>query len=183
MTAQGAGEGFPWWVLLLQGIAAVVLGVLLFARPGVTTLILVQFVGWYWLVTGIFGLATLFVDKTLWGWRLFGGLLGVLAGGMVISRPLWSTVVVATVYIIILGINGLLIGTVDIVNAFRGAGWGTGAFGVLSIVLSVWLLSNAPEAAIALPWVVGVLAVAFGLFGIVAAFQLRGAQAGGPATA
>jgi len=37
------GPDVPWWLVLLEGIALVILGILLFASPGMTTLILVQF--------------------------------------------------------------------------------------------------------------------------------------------
>jgi uncharacterized membrane protein HdeD (DUF308 family) len=43
-----------WWVVLLRGIALLVLGGLLVAKPEVTAIVLIQFLGAYFLVDGVF---------------------------------------------------------------------------------------------------------------------------------
>src|SRR5262245_13303243 len=86
----------PWWLLLLQGIAAVILGLRLCAAPGATLVVLVQVLGMYWLVNGIFVLVSIFVDSSNWGLKLIGGIIGVLAGLAILQHPLWSAVMVPT---------------------------------------------------------------------------------------
>jgi len=44
----------PWWLLLLEGLAALIIGIYLIISPARTTLFLVQVLGWYWLITGIY---------------------------------------------------------------------------------------------------------------------------------
>ena len=165
--------GVPWWATLIQGIAALIIGLLLMTQPIVTTVTLVYFIGWWWLISGIFEIGTLFVDRTAWGWRLFTGLLSILAGGYIIAAPLIGAVVVVGVATLLLGINGMIIGVVDIIKAFQGAGWGKGALGVLSFVLGAVIAFNFTTFMAALPWVWGLFAIVFGIAAIVMAFQAR----------
>jgi uncharacterized membrane protein HdeD (DUF308 family) len=172
-----SGTIMPWWLTLIQGIAAVIIGGLLIFQPLTTTVILVLFFGWWWLISGIFELGSLFVDRTAWGWRLFTGLLSVFAGIYIIGAPLMGAAVVVGVATLMLGINGMVIGIVDIIKAFQGAGWGKGALGVLSLVIGAAIAFNFTSFMLALPWVWGVFAVAGGFAAIALAFQMRKAQA------
>src|SRR5690242_6668938 len=95
-TSRVVSGGTPWWVVLLEGIAGVIIGICLLISPGMTTLVLVQFLGFYWLFCGILSLVSLFVDRTAWGWKLVGGILGIIAGLIVIRHPLWSAVLIPT---------------------------------------------------------------------------------------
>jgi len=114
------GSSIAGDALMLSSIAAVIIGLLLFASPGATMTVLVQILGWYWLITGIMGLVMMFVDTTMWGLKLFGGLLGVFAGILIIQNPLWATILAPTVFVFILGFDGVLIGGVDLIKAFQG---------------------------------------------------------------
>lgn len=175
MVAQTQTEtkGYPWWLLLIEGVAAVIIGILLFTAPARTAIILVQFVGIYWLISGIFALISLFMDRTAWGWKLFMGILGILAGIFVLQNQLASPIIVGATLIIILGVQGILIGIVQLIRAFQGGGWGIGILGVLSIVFGIILLSNTLIATALLPWVLGGFAIAFGILAIIMAFRMR----------
>ena len=175
MTAEAsAGEKqVPWWLVLVQGIAAIIIGVLLLIEPRMTTAILVQVMGIYFLVAGIVNLVSLFVDRTAWGWKLVLGILGIVAGMTIIQHPLWSSVLVPATLALILGIDGLIFGIVGLVQAFQGAGWGAGILGVLSIIFGILLITNPLIAGFALPFVLGIFAVMGGILALVAAFQMR----------
>lgn len=164
----------PWWLVLLEGIAAIIIGALLLTSPGATILILVQFLGIYWFVSGIFKIISIFIDSTMWGWKLFAGILGILAGIIIIQHPLWSTLIVPTTLVIILGIDGIIIGIVSLIQAFRGGGWGVGVLGILSILFGLILVFNPVIGAATLPWVLGIFAIVGGIFAIIMAFRLRG---------
>ena len=43
----------PWWLILPEGIAAVIIGIFLLTAPGITLLFLVQVTGFFWLIGGI----------------------------------------------------------------------------------------------------------------------------------
>src|SRR5437764_614053 len=82
----------PWWFVMIAGISMFIVGLLLLISPGMTLLVLVQFLGAYWLVTGILSLVNLCIDRTRWGWKLVSGVLGILAGLVVLRDPLWSAI-------------------------------------------------------------------------------------------
>jgi uncharacterized membrane protein HdeD (DUF308 family) len=163
----------PWWLVLLQGIAALILGIFLLTQPLGTTFFLVQFLGIYWLISGIFQIIGMFIDSTAWGWKLFAGILGILAGIAVLNNPLWSTVLVPSVLVIILGVQGIIVGIVGLLQAFKGAGWGAGILSGLSLVFGILLISSPLAAALALPWVIGIFAIAGGIASIFAAFKMK----------
>jgi len=43
-----------WWLLLLEGITTIILGILLISQPAGTLAVIVIFLGIYWLIEGIF---------------------------------------------------------------------------------------------------------------------------------
>ena len=176
MTAQTAvsgGRQTYWWLVLLQGIAALILGILLLTNPAATAVILVQFLGIWWFVGGIFDIVGMFLDRTAWGWKLFSGILGIIAGLLILNHPLWATVLIPTTLVLIMGIFGIVIGITSLIRAFQGAGWGTGVLGVLSILFGLVLVANPLLAAIGLPWVLGIFGIVGGFAAIVMAFRLR----------
>jgi uncharacterized membrane protein HdeD (DUF308 family) len=163
----------PWWWVLIQGIAGIVLGFFLLTAPGATLTILVQFLGFYWFVTGILAIVMIFVDRTGWVWNLVVGILGILAGIVIIQHPLWSAVLVPAVAIIFLGAQGLVSGAIHLYQAFRGGGWGVGILGALGIIFGLYLLFNPLVGAAVLPWVLGIVGIVGGIAAVVMAFRLK----------
>ncbi len=173
-TAQQVEEsGAPWWLILIEGIALIILGLLFMTNTAATTIIFIQVLGIYWLIKGILSIVAIFIDSSQWGWKLVIGIIGILAGIIILQHPLWSPLVVGSTLIIILGIQGLIIGVVEIIQAFQGAGWGSAILGILSIIIGIWLLANIGAATLALPWAVGLLAIIGGIVAIVAAFRVK----------
>lgn len=169
----------PWWLVLLEGIAAVILGILLLTAPGITLFALVQVTGFFWLIGGILRLVSIFVESSLWGWKLLAGILGVLAGIVVLQHPIWSTLLLPAIYVIILGVQGIILGGTSLVVAFRGGGWGTGVLAALSIILGIVLLLNPLFIGIeVLPVVLGAFSLLGGILAIVAAFAIRRGSVG-----
>src|SRR5215208_5492272 len=168
----------PWWLVLLEGIAAAIIGLFLLTAPGATLFVLIQVVAIFWLVGGLFRIISIFLDSSLWGWKLVGGVLGILAGIVVLQHPVWSSVLVPAIYIIILGIQGLILGGVNLVMAFRGEGWGIGILGALSIVFGLVLLFNVWIGVAALPLILGAFGLVGGVFAIVMAFAMRSMERG-----
>lgn len=175
-VSVSARSSMPWWVTLIQGLAAVVIGGLLMFQTVTTTVVLILFFGWWWLISGVFEVGSIFVDRTAWGWRLFTGLLSIFAGIYIIASPLIGTVIVVGVATLILGINGMIIGVVDLVKAFQGAGWGKGLLGALSFVVGAYIAFNFEKFMLILPWVWGLFAAAFGIAAIIMSFQIKKTQ-------
>lgn len=163
----------PWWVVLIQGIAAVIIGVLLLVNPRITTVVLIQFLGIYWFIVGIIDIVRIFIDSSMWGWKLFSGIIGILAGIAIIQYPLWASFLVPGVLVWVFGFFGIIIGIIGLIQAFQGAGWGAGILGILSILFGLLLIFNALYASLTLPFIFGILAIVGGLAALVMAFQMR----------
>lgn len=160
-----------------MGILAIVFGLLLLVSPAATSTWVAFLVGIWWLASGIMNLVSMFVDHSMWGWKLFAGILGIVAGVIVLDavgdKPLLTTLGLASIYIFVLGIQGIIIGIIDIVKAFQGGGWGIGLIGVLSMLFGAFLMYNPFAGALALPFVFGILAIVLGAAAIFMAFRVR----------
>ncbi|MEM7191666.1 MAG: HdeD family acid-resistance protein [Pseudomonadota bacterium] len=163
-----------WWVFLLEGIASVLFGFLLITRPAETLVALVLFLGFYWLFIGVLELVRVFVDKSVpWYWSLLIGVLGVLAGIIVLKHPVLSAVVLPAAIVLWLGVLGVVIGIVAIIGAFTGGGVGSFIFGLVNLIIGVILLGAPIPAALAVPIVFGVLLLVQGVILIFYAFKVR----------
>lgn len=170
---QAEGTQVPWWLVLIEGIALIILGLLLLANPAKTSVIVIQVLGIYWLIVGIIKIVSIFIDSSMWGWKLFAGIVGILAGILILQHPLYAPLLVGAALVIILGIQGLIMGIVGLIQAFQGAGWGVGILGVVSILIGILLLANLWLFTFSLPWVIGILAIVGGIIAIIAAFRVK----------
>jgi uncharacterized membrane protein HdeD (DUF308 family) len=167
----------PWWLVLMGGILSVVIGVLLLTVPVKTVVALTLALGIYWIVQGIFTLVGMFIDHSAWGWKLFIGILSILAGIAILSYPLYSAVAIPKIMILIFGIQGLIYGIVMLIMAFKGGGWGAGILGALSIVFGLILMANWQEfvAIVSLVFAAAFFALFMGIVQIFQAFRQKAA--------
>jgi uncharacterized membrane protein HdeD (DUF308 family) len=174
-------EARPWWVLLIEGILAVVIGAILLWAPAKakveTYQILVAVLGLYWVISGIMTLVHMFQDHTAWGWKLFMGVISIIAGAYVLMYPVASGLALPRIFVLVLGIWGIMQGIVMLVMAFRGGGWGIGILGALLLLLGIYLVANwsAPLMGLAFLWAAAITALVGGVFLIVIAFRQRSA--------
>jgi uncharacterized membrane protein HdeD (DUF308 family) len=166
----------PWWLVLIEGILLIIVGILLLTRPLATWSSLVWVIGLYWFISGIFNLVKLFWDRSMWGWKIFAGIVGIIAGYFLITNPWGGTFVFSATVVLMLGLFGIFIGIANLIQAFRGAGWGTGILGVVSIILGIIILSNQQAFLLSLPWAIGILAIIGGIIAIFNSFRIRGAK-------
>src|SRR6266571_4697698 len=157
--------GFPWWVVLVEGIFALIFGLLLISAPGSTSLFLVTVLGFYWLIRGIFSIIEIFIPNTgtHWGWLLFMGILGIIAGMVVLRNLGYATVLVGTFIIVFLAVDALIMGIMGLIRAFTGGGWGPG----------ILLFTNVFGAVLALPIVIGAILIVGGIVAIFFSFRIR----------
>ena len=176
-TAPSQKGYWPWWLILINGVAAIIIGFLLITSPAATLITLMWFLGFYWIFSGIFSIVSIFMDRTAWGWRLFMGVLSLLAGWILIAHPIGSAAVVPATFVWLLGLQGIVIGIISLIEAFRGAGWGAGILGVISIILGAVLVGNAFDNAVVtaavVAWVGGIFAVVGGIAAIIMSFRVR----------
>ena len=110
------GGGFRV-LLMVLGILSIIVGVLALQNIVQTVAVLVLLLGAYWIVHGIIEAAVAVADRTTphRGLQISAGLIGVLAGIVVLSYPINSIFTLA----IILGIWLSLYGIMLVVLAFR----------------------------------------------------------------
>lgn len=166
----------PWWIVLIQGIAAVLIGILLLTNPIQTASVIVFAIGLYWVITGVISLVRIFTDRGHTFWKLFSGIIGIIAGWFLMTNVGDGAVVIFGVtVIIVLAIQGIIMGIIGLIEAFQGGGWGPGILGAISIVIGILLLGSPLGYAAVLPWVVGIFAIVGGIFAVIMAFRLRSA--------
>jgi len=174
MTAIQPQPSSIWWFFLLEGIAGIILGLLLITDPDATMVALVTFLGFYWLIMGILALVRIFVDHSVpWIWSLLIGIVGILAGILVLRHPLLATLTVPTVIVIILGVQALIMGVLELIGGFTGGGIGSFILGVIYALAGLLLLSSPLGAALAVPLVFGVLLLIQGVALVILAFRVR----------
>jgi uncharacterized membrane protein HdeD (DUF308 family) len=78
------------------------------------------------------------------------------------------------VLVIILGVQGLIMGALEIVGGLRGGGIGSFILGVINVLIGIILLSSPTTAALAVPLVFGILLIIEGVCLLVWAFRVRG---------
>ena len=150
MTATAVQpQGRPWWLTLIMGIAAIVVGgTLIFGSLTAQArmyLLLVQLVGIWWLVDGISTLIYMFIDRRVWGWKLFSGIVGLIAGGWILIYPVYAAIALPRIFLLIIGIWGLIYGIQMIVANLRTRDWGAVVLGAVTLVLGLILVANYDE--------------------------------------
>ena len=182
-TDMGMGVGareettFPWWLVLLEGIFAALFGILLLIAPGASLIFLAQLLGFYLFIEGILRLVSIFVDSSSWGLKVGSGILGILAGLVVLNHPLLSAFAIPQYIVYIIGFLAVFGGIGGLIQAFQGGGWGAGILGILASIFGIIVLLNPLIGVVALPFVLGGFMLAGGIGAIVASFRLRSSPA------
>ena len=166
-----------WWMPLVRGILLIIFGLLMFARPGATLLILIQFMGAYWLVSGIFDLVEGIIGHTERSriWMIISAIISILAGFFVLGQPIIAGLLTATFLVYLIGIASIASGVMHFF-AGRDGSWSWGGFfiGILYIIFGLIVVANPLMTEATLIFLLPIWAIITGIFAIVAAFMLRG---------
>jgi uncharacterized membrane protein HdeD (DUF308 family) len=104
-------------ITFFRGLFATILGLVLLFQPEKTTPMLGNFMGMFWLVSGLVSLRWGASGERVRGWALLAGLIGVLVGLGTLSRGLLGDYFPRDVMLSVLGVVILLTG---IMHAFGG---------------------------------------------------------------
>lgn len=171
----------PWWIVLLEGIVSVGLGVLLFAYPFATFTAFLMILGCFWIISGIFGLIGLIAGLPVasrWWVGLLWGLLSIVAGIFVLNHPFLTSFVAQTflVYVvaIMLIVNGVTaVVTANIWTEHTHSKWGIILLALFFIILGIILLLTPFLSFYILMILVGAFSLTFGVAMIIYAFMMR----------
>ncbi len=164
-----------WWVVALQGLAAVLFGVLTLVWPRESLSALVIVFGVFALADGLLALIAGIAARWL-PVALAGG-AGIVAGILAIVWPN----ITATALLYLIAAWAIVTGIFEIVAAIElrrlvDGEWVMAFNGILSIVFGVLLVLFPSSGALALAWLIGAYAIISGIALIVLAFRVRGWQ-------
>jgi uncharacterized membrane protein HdeD (DUF308 family) len=110
-----------WWLVVLEGVAGIILGVLTFRSPDTTALVLLTFIAAWSIVTGIFEIATAVRLRKMIAneWLLIlSGIVSIIFGALLIAQP--GAGAISIVWL--LGAYALLFGILTLMLALRVRG-------------------------------------------------------------
>jgi len=147
-----------WRLFLIQGAIMIVLGVLAVAAPAVATIAAGIFIGWLFLVSGIFGLMAAFSarDVPAFLWTLITALLSVIVGAWLIWQPIEGAASLTIVLIAFFIVEGVFQAAASLVyrNELPGSwGWML-VSGLADLVLAAIVILGWPGSAV---WTLGLL--------------------------
>jgi len=162
-----------WWSYLIRGIIAIIVGVMLLAWTGATARVIADIVGLFAILDGLVNVILSImraVDKEKWVGTLIWGLVGILIGGIIISRP----AVLLTIIVVLVGLWAIIMGIVMLVGSVEmpphtGRGW-VGLLGILSVGLGIIILAYPYGSVYAAAVLIGIYALVVGCFDIFLAF-------------
>ena len=168
-----------WWIVLVQGIAVIILSLILLAQPLGTTVILTLFFGIYLF---IFGFVELF--HALFGrnthnrlWMSVKGFISFLVGVFLLAQPLFFTTSLPAYLLYLIAFVLIFIGAISIFGKPQGDDHrhiSTIILGILEILLGLAILTVPIMYSLpALIFGAGILGVAMGVTMIVDSFRLR----------
>jgi uncharacterized membrane protein HdeD (DUF308 family) len=175
-----------WWLVLLRAIAAILLGILLFANPGALLMVIMIYIGVYWLIDGIFTvIASLRGRKNLehWGWGIFTGIISILAGLVVLSQPVLSALLTTTFFAYLVGFLAIVSGISSLVSGFRlhqaSGEWSMIIGGLMSLLFGLLLVFNPLFSSFVLLSMAGIFALIGGIILLLFAIRMRSAVKAG----
>jgi uncharacterized membrane protein HdeD (DUF308 family) len=166
-----------WWAVALRGIVAILFGLFAFFYPGVTAFALVIVFGAYALVDGVFSIVSAVraaESHQRWGQLLLVGICGILAAAVVWFYPGLA----ALGLLFVIAAWAIVTGVLEISAAFRlrqfmSDWWWWLIAGVASLLFGVLLFWHPGAGALAVLWLIGTYAIAFGIFLLGLAWRLH----------
>ena len=95
------------------GVLSIIVGFALLRTPFQSVEVFIFVLGIFWLVQGVMTFVAAFSDKQGRNWRLFSGILGIIAGVIILVYPISSAVTLALIggiWLVILGITQVIAG-------------------------------------------------------------------------
>ncbi|HVN30746.1 MAG TPA: HdeD family acid-resistance protein [Thermoanaerobaculaceae bacterium] len=114
----GRKESEDWWVLLLEGLVGIGIGILTFRAPGLTTVALLFFIAIWAMVSGLMQVVTAIrLRKEIKGelWMVLGGILWICLALCLVAFPLAG----ALTMVWVIAFVAVLSGVTQILLAFR----------------------------------------------------------------
>lgn len=180
-TSSKKFVGSMWKLIMTKSIVLMTLGLVLLLFPEATLTTLIFIMGVYWLIDGIVSAYNALKSRKnnqYWGWGIFTGLIGIIAGIVVLTNTFSSAVIATSFLMWFLGLVAVINGVSGLVTGIRlkkqHAGeksmiWG----GIFSIVLGIILISSPYMSALLIIKIIGAFALFAGLITLAMAFSVK----------
>lgn len=160
-----------WWIVLIQGLLFLILGIIFVMSPDDTLKTLIQILAIYWLLSGALTItgATIGEYKGSRVWGFLAGSVSLVAGIFMLAYPYIAEVTtIFLVYIfafasVLYGILQIVEGTNVRKNVGKDWAWGNLLLGIFNIFFGLTLFIFPLSAAVAYVWIAGIMAVIGGL--------------------
>ncbi len=165
-----------WKGQVLRGVLAIIIGLLMASLPGLTLLAVTLLIGVFVLMLGVMAIV-LFLsleEKGRGTPLLLEGILGITFGGVTFIWPNITTLLL----ILLLGVWCLIEGLVQLsagLTMARNAAVRAIVMvsGALSVMIGLIFIAAPGEGALALIWLIGLFAIAFGVLGVIYGLMVR----------
>ena len=155
-----------WKAFLFEGILLAILGIAAMIVPPLASLAITIFLGWMFLVSGVAGLFATYWARNMPGfwWSLISAALAVLAGGILLARPMQGVLTLT----IVVGAYFLAEGVATIMYALEHRKELSGRWswllvaGLMDILIAFFIIAGLPGSA---EWAIGLLVGVNLLFG------------------
>jgi uncharacterized membrane protein HdeD (DUF308 family) len=157
-------------------VAWVILGLFLLFQPGVTAILLVQIMAVFWVVGGVIDLVTALShgDHPHRGWRIFGGILSIAAGVVIMANPIVGTIVTIAFGFYLLAVTAIVNGLINLVGGFKGGvSWGGSLLGLVQVIIGIFLVTHPMLGMLAYVPTLGIITIAAGIAVLVFAFRVK----------
>ena len=157
-----------WQIFLTQGVIMVILGVLAVVWPQISTIAVDVYVGWLFLLSGVAGLATMFLAQNVQAflWSLLTAALSLFVGVLLLWHPTEGAVSLTLVLIALFIVEGIIqiAASLSYRDVFPNSwGWML-ASGVVDLILAALIIRGWPSTASwSLGLIVGVNLISSGL--------------------
>ena len=163
-----------WYMVLIKGIIMILLAILILSSPGGALIALGLWIGIGLFITGIVeiyrGIALKKVAAN-WGWTVFGGVLDLFLGYILMANPL----VTAEVLPFVFGFWAAFYGIYLIIDAFAETG-NRGIkiiAGILILMFANVIMFNPLFAGMTLAIWVGIMILVAGIYNVIFSFSLK----------
>jgi len=155
-----------WKAFLFEGVLLSIIGLAAMIVPPLASLAITIFLGWMFLVSGIAGLFATYWARNMPGfwWSLISAALAVLAGGILLARPMQGVLTLT----IVIGAYFLAEGVATIMYALEHRKELSGRWswlliaGLMDIIIAFFIIAGLPGSA---EWAIGLLVGINLLFG------------------
>jgi uncharacterized membrane protein HdeD (DUF308 family) len=161
------------WAFVVGGAVTIITGILLLLNPTAAAPFVVQVVGVFFLVMGLFqAVRAIARPDYIWGWRLALGIVAVIGGVIALAVPVALAVVSVLVLYFGFAVLAALLAIIEIFTGLsQPRSWGLVALGLLQALLGVMMIIYPLAGTMIILPVVALLVIAIGVVLLVGAFR------------